>query len=72
MSLIQFMQQNYQFAGIPSEDPNEHLSIFSEICDTIKINGSVDNTIQLRLFIFSLRDNAKAWLKYLLQGTLSI
>ena len=58
-SLIQFVQQN-QFAGLPSEDPNEHLSKFLEICDTIKINGVTDDAIRLRLFQFSLRDKARA------------
>ena len=70
MSLIQFVQQNCQFAGLPSEDPNEHLSNFPKICDTIKINGATDDAIRLRLFQFSLRDKARAWIKSLLQGTL--
>ena len=71
MSLIQFVQQNCQFAGLPSEGPNEHLSNFLEICDTIKINGATDDAIRLRLFHFSLRDKARAWLKSLPQGTLT-
>ena len=58
--LIQFVQQNCQFARLPSEDPNEYLNNFLEICDTIKINGATDDTIRLRLFHFSLRDKARA------------
>ena len=46
MSLIQFVQQNCQFAELPSKDPNEHLSNFLEICDTIEINGAMDDAIQ--------------------------
>ena len=69
--LIRFMQQNCQFAGLPSEDPNEHLSNFLEICDAIKINGAIDDAIWLRLFHFSLKDKARAWLKSLPQGTLT-
>ena len=71
MSLIQFMQQNCQFPGLPSEDPNEHLNNFMEIYDTTKINGATDDAIQLRSFQFSLRDKARAWLKSLLRGPLT-
>ena len=35
------------------------------------INGAMDNAIRLRLFQFSLRDKARAWLKSLPQGTLT-
>ena len=45
MSLIQFMQQNCQFAGLPNKDPNEHLNNFLKICDTMKINGATDDAI---------------------------
>ena len=49
-SLIQFIQNNYQFSELTSEDPNEYLSMFMEICDTIKMNVVTDNAIKLRLF----------------------
>ena len=70
-SLNQVVQQNYQFAKLPSEDPNEHLSTFLEIHDTIKLNDATDDTIRLRMFQFSLKDKARAWLKSLSQGTLT-
>ena len=60
-SLIQIVQQS-QFGINAIEDPNAHLAIFLEICDTIKINGSSEDAIRLRLFPFSLRDKAKIWL----------
>ncbi|XP_038973113.1 uncharacterized protein LOC120105094 [Phoenix dactylifera] len=59
--LIQMVQQE-QFGGGPAEDPHAHLANFLEICDTIKMNGVSDDAIRLRLFPFSLKDKAKAWL----------
>jgi len=44
------------------EDPNLHLSVFLEVCNTLKINGASTDAIRLRLFLFSLRDKARAWL----------
>ena len=50
------------------EDPNLHLSVFLEVCDTLKINGASSNAICLCLFPFSLRD--KAWLHSLPLGSI--
>ena len=53
------------------EDPNLHLSVFLEVCDTLKINGASIDAIRLRLFPFSLRDKARAWLHSLPPGSIS-
>ena len=58
-ALISMVQQS-QFGGSPMEDPNLHLSIFLEVCDTLKVNGVSSDAICLRLFPFSLRDKARA------------
>ena len=57
------MVQNNQYGGLPSEGPNAYLAIFLEICDNVKMNGVDSGIICARLFAFSLRDRAKAWLQ---------
>lgn len=63
-TLINMVQQN-QFGGSPLEDPNIHLAMFLEVCDSVKINGVSEDTIRLRLLPFSLRDKAWGWLQSL-------
>ena len=60
-ALISMVQQS-QFGGSSMEDPNLHLSIFLEVCDMLKLNGVSTDAICLRLFPFSLKDKARAWL----------
>ena len=54
------MVQQNQYGGLAHEDPNVHLAIFLEICDTIKMNGVREDVIRMRLFPFSLRDKVRA------------
>ena len=69
-ALISMVQQS-QFGGLPMEDPNLHLSVFLEVCNTLQINGASTDAIRLRLFPFSLRDKARAWLHSLPPGSIS-
>ena len=59
-ALINMVQQN-QFAGHPTENPNEHLGRFLRITNSIKLSGVKPEVIQLKLFPFSLRDMAITW-----------
>ena len=63
-SLLSAVQQN-QFSGGSMDDPNLHLSMFLQYADTVKNNGVSQEAIRLRLFPFSLRDRARAWLQSL-------
>ena len=60
-SLLQLVQQN-QYAGLATENPNQHLKVFIQLADTFKSNGASPDAIRLRLFPFSLRDRARSWL----------
>ncbi|EPS72978.1 hypothetical protein M569_01778, partial [Genlisea aurea] len=53
------------FGDYASEDPEEHLKEFVEICDVIKDVRTSDDAIRLRLFPFSLVGSAKKWFENL-------
>ena len=55
------MVQQNQFAGHPTEDPNEHIGIFLRMANTVKLNGVRPEVTKLHLFPFSLRDIVAIW-----------
>ena len=61
--LITLVQNNCSFGGGVQEDPNQHLTTFLRICDTVKSNGVHPDAYRLLLFPFSLRDKAAKWLE---------
>lgn len=60
-----------QFGGRQTEDANKHLTNFMELCETVKVDGNTDEAKKLRLFPFSLKDEAKEWLNSLPQGSIT-
>ncbi|KAL4287500.1 hypothetical protein AHAS_Ahas19G0192400 [Arachis hypogaea] len=60
--LVTLVQQNCQYHGLPHEDPNQFISNFLQICDTVKTNGVNLDVYKLMFFPFALRDGAKLWL----------
>ncbi|GJS32881.1 zinc finger, CCHC-type containing protein [Tanacetum coccineum] len=52
-----------------SEDPIQHLKDFLRIVDSIDLNGAARNIAHLRLFYFSLHDQAINWLDCLPAGS---
>ncbi|KAL4394474.1 hypothetical protein AHAS_Ahas02G0155600 [Arachis hypogaea] len=60
--LVTLVQQNCQYHGLLHEDPNQFISSFLQICDTIKINRVNPEVYKLMLFPFTLKDGAKLWL----------
>ncbi|GJV16403.1 zinc finger, CCHC-type containing protein [Tanacetum coccineum] len=68
---IRLVQNGCAFHGIMSEDPIQHLKDFLRIVNSIDLNGATRNTTRLRLFCFSLSDQAINWLDHLPAGSIS-
>ncbi|KAH9752099.1 hypothetical protein KPL71_014560 [Citrus sinensis] len=63
--MFQMLQTVGQFNGLPNKDPHLHLKLFLEVNDAFKIAGATQDTLRIRLFPYSLRDRARAWLNSL-------
>ncbi|GJS57643.1 hypothetical protein Tco_0652427 [Tanacetum coccineum] len=65
---IRLVQNECSFYGLWSEDPNQHLTDFLKLMDSLDLDGENRERTRLHLFQFSLRDQARNWLKRLLAG----
>src|SRR3989337_4585526 len=50
-----------QFSGTPKEDAASHLYTFVELCDMQKKKDVDNDIVNMKLFLFSLRERAKIW-----------
>jgi phosphoribosylaminoimidazole-succinocarboxamide synthase len=53
------MLSQHMFNSLAHKNPNQHLAMFEELCNMIKINGVESETTKLRSFSFSLRDKTR-------------
>ncbi|GKF02122.1 zinc finger, CCHC-type containing protein [Tanacetum coccineum] len=68
---IWLVQNGCSFHGLRSEDPNQHLKDFLKLVDSLDLNGDNRERTRLRLFQFSLRDQASNWLERLPAGSIT-
>ncbi|GKD42695.1 MAK10-like protein, partial [Tanacetum coccineum] len=55
-----------------SEDPNQHLKDFLKLVDSLDLDVANRERTRMRLFQFSIRDQASNWLEHFLEGSISI
>ncbi|GJY25112.1 MAK10-like protein [Tanacetum coccineum] len=68
---IRLVQNGCSFHRLRSEDPNQHLKDFLKLVDLLDLDGENRERARLRLFQFSLRDQASNWLERLHAGSIS-
>ncbi|GJR83029.1 zinc finger, CCHC-type containing protein [Tanacetum coccineum] len=68
---IRLVQNGCSFHGLRSEDPNQLLKDFLELVDSLDLDVANMERMRLRLFKFSLRNQASNWLERLLTGSIS-
>ncbi|GJY57403.1 hypothetical protein Tco_0456518 [Tanacetum coccineum] len=68
---IRLVQNGCLFHGLRSEDPNQHLEDFLKLVDSLDLDDANRERTLLRLFQFSLRDQASNWLERLPAGSIT-
>ncbi|GJS30874.1 MAK10-like protein [Tanacetum coccineum] len=68
---IRLVQNGCSFHELRSEDPNQHLKDFLKLVDSLDLDGENRERTCLRLFQFSLRDQASNWLERLPAGSIT-
>ncbi|GJY40196.1 MAK10-like protein [Tanacetum coccineum] len=68
---IRLVQNGCSFHGLRSEDPNQHLKDFLKLVDSLDLDSVNRERTRLRLFQFSLRDQANNWLERLPAGSIT-
>ncbi|GJT25710.1 retrovirus-related pol polyprotein from transposon TNT 1-94 [Tanacetum coccineum] len=68
---IRLVQNGCSFHGLRSEDPNQYLKDFLKLMDSLDLDGENKERTRLRLFQFSLCDQASNWLERLPAGSIT-
>ncbi|GKE40277.1 zinc finger, CCHC-type containing protein [Tanacetum coccineum] len=68
---IRLVQNGCSFHGLRSEDLNQHLQDFLKLVDSLDLDGENRERMCIRLFQFSLRDQASNWLERLPAGSIT-
>ncbi|GKC66892.1 zinc finger, CCHC-type containing protein [Tanacetum coccineum] len=68
---IRLVQNGCSFHGLQSEDPNQHLKEFLKLVHSLDLDSENKERTRLRLFQFSLRDQASNWLERLPAGSIT-
>ncbi|GJV63785.1 MAK10-like protein [Tanacetum coccineum] len=68
---IRLVQNGCSFHGLQFEDPNQHLKDFLKLVDSLDLDGDNRERTRLRLFQFSLHDQASKWLERLPVGSIT-
>ncbi|GJS80030.1 MAK10-like protein [Tanacetum coccineum] len=69
---IRLVQNGCSFHGLWSKDPNQHFKDFLKLVDSFDLDSDNTKRTRLRLFQFSLRDQAGNWLERLPAGSITI
>ncbi|GKB39846.1 zinc finger, CCHC-type containing protein [Tanacetum coccineum] len=68
---IRLVQNGCSFYGLRFEDLNQQLKDFLKLVDSLDLDGENKERTRLRLFQFSLRDQASNWLERLPAGSIT-
>nr|GEW86179.1 zinc finger, CCHC-type [Tanacetum cinerariifolium] len=66
---IRLVQNECSFYGLRSKDPNQHLRDFLKLVDSLDLDSENKERTHMRLFQYSLRDQASNWLERLPVGS---
>ncbi|GKA02002.1 zinc finger, CCHC-type containing protein [Tanacetum coccineum] len=68
---IRLVQNGCSFNRLRFEDPNQHLKDSPKLMDSLDLDGENRERTRMRLFQFSLRDQAINWLERLPAGSIT-
>ncbi|GJY76606.1 zinc finger, CCHC-type containing protein [Tanacetum coccineum] len=68
---IRLVQNGCSFHGLRSKDPNQHLQDFLKLVDSLDLNVANRERTRLRLFQFSLCNQASNWLERYPAGSIT-